>query len=162
MKHESGFSLVEALVAMVIISVGLLAITKFSINIMTFDAQARERAEATHIATQILEDWIALNALQNNRTPPASYGFSNTASTTATSFTSSNFPSTSLNIKYQLSATLVALTDQGTQGVNTLNPQKIIQNNILVTRIPYLRKVSVSWSPKDKTSTSTVQLATIR
>ncbi len=56
-KPMSGFTLVEILVALVIISVAVLSIGSFSISIVGSDQVSRERATAVSLAEQILEYW---------------------------------------------------------------------------------------------------------
>ncbi|MDQ6982499.1 MAG: prepilin-type N-terminal cleavage/methylation domain-containing protein [Mariprofundus sp.] len=53
----SGFTLIEILVALVIISVAVLSIGSFTISIVSSDQVSRERATAVSLAEQILEYW---------------------------------------------------------------------------------------------------------
>ena len=53
----SGFTLVEILVALVIVSVALLSIGSFTISIVNSDQVSRDRATAVSLAEQVLEYW---------------------------------------------------------------------------------------------------------
>jgi len=55
--HIKGFTLIEILVALVIISVGVLSLGSFSISTLSSGQVSRERLTAVHLAEQILEEW---------------------------------------------------------------------------------------------------------
>ncbi len=57
-EGEGGFTLVEALVTLVIISVSLLALGAFTLTVLATDNTARHRTVATHLAEQELERWF--------------------------------------------------------------------------------------------------------
>lgn len=52
--RQAGFTLVEVLVAVVIFSVGVLALVKLQANAIRMSTDARQRAEATFLADQLL------------------------------------------------------------------------------------------------------------
>jgi|GEM_PF-2339430 len=54
---KNGFTLIEVLVALVIISVGVLSLGGFSLSSLGSDQVSRERLTAVHLAEQILEEW---------------------------------------------------------------------------------------------------------
>jgi prepilin-type N-terminal cleavage/methylation domain-containing protein len=58
---ENGFTLIEAMVAMVISAVVLLALGLFTITVMRSDNTAKQRTVATHVAEQQLEQWYSTN-----------------------------------------------------------------------------------------------------
>jgi prepilin-type N-terminal cleavage/methylation domain-containing protein len=58
---ENGFTLIEAMVAMVISAVILLALGLFTITVMRSDNTAKQRTVATHVAEQQLEQWYSTN-----------------------------------------------------------------------------------------------------
>jgi len=70
MKTNRGFTLVELLVALVIISVGLLALGAFTIGVLKSDKVAQQRTVAVHLAEQELEKWY-----QSGVAPAASTSF---------------------------------------------------------------------------------------
>lgn len=57
-RNEGGFTLIEALVTLVIISVSLLALGAFTLTVLSTDNTARHRTVATHLAEQELERWF--------------------------------------------------------------------------------------------------------
>ncbi|MDQ6990528.1 MAG: type II secretion system protein [Mariprofundaceae bacterium] len=61
---KRGFTLVEILVALVIVSVGMLALGSFYTSMISQEGIAQERIIAVHMAEQLIEDW------QNTNTPP--------------------------------------------------------------------------------------------
>jgi prepilin-type N-terminal cleavage/methylation domain-containing protein len=59
--QERGFTLIEAMVAMVISAVILLAMGIFTVAVMRSDNTAKQRTVATHVAEQQLEQWFSTN-----------------------------------------------------------------------------------------------------
>ena len=55
MRHQAGFSLIESMIAIVVLGVVLLATTKMQLNMSIATQLARQRAEATLLATNELE-----------------------------------------------------------------------------------------------------------
>jgi len=62
-KHIEGFTLIEILVALVIVSVGVLALGSFSISTLGSGQVSRERLTAVHLAEQLLEEWQKTDVL---------------------------------------------------------------------------------------------------
>jgi prepilin-type N-terminal cleavage/methylation domain-containing protein len=54
---SAGFSLIEIMVALVIVSVAILSLGSFAISIIDNGQQSRERLSAVHLAEQVLEFW---------------------------------------------------------------------------------------------------------
>jgi len=54
---EAGFTLIEILVTLVIVSVAVLALGNFTISMVGSGQVSRERLAAVHIAEQVLEYW---------------------------------------------------------------------------------------------------------
>ncbi len=59
-----GFSLIEMLVTLLIVSVGMLALGSFFISSIRSESASQQRLAAVHLAEQIIEDW------QNTNTVP--------------------------------------------------------------------------------------------
>jgi len=57
--YEKGFTLIEVMVAMVIMAVTLLALGAFTLTVLNADNIARQRTVATHLAEQELENWYS-------------------------------------------------------------------------------------------------------
>lgn len=55
MRQQSGFSLIEAMIALVVLGFGILAATKMQLNMSIATQLSRQRTEATLIATNELE-----------------------------------------------------------------------------------------------------------
>jgi len=55
--YFAGFTLIEVLVALVVVSVGVLSLGGFSISMMGNGQVARERLTAVHLAEQVMEVW---------------------------------------------------------------------------------------------------------
>jgi len=53
----AGFTLIEVMVALLIVSVALLAIGSFTVSIMGSGQISRERLAAVHLAEQVMEVW---------------------------------------------------------------------------------------------------------
>ena len=60
-ERQSGFTLIEAMVAMVISAVILLAMGIFTVAVMRSDNTAKQRTVAVHVAEQQLEQWYSTN-----------------------------------------------------------------------------------------------------
>jgi len=56
MKRETGFSLLEVLIALVVLAVGLISVAKFQGTIMKSGSLAKARTVATHLAQEKLDD----------------------------------------------------------------------------------------------------------
>ncbi|MDQ6961195.1 MAG: type II secretion system protein [Mariprofundaceae bacterium] len=56
-SSEKGFTLIEAIMAMAIISIAMLGLGSFTISIMEKDKLAHDRNQAVQIASQVLEEW---------------------------------------------------------------------------------------------------------
>jgi len=64
MKKYNGFSLIEVMVTMLIVTVGMLALGSFYLASIKSESMSQERLAAVHLAEQIIEDW------QNTNTDP--------------------------------------------------------------------------------------------
>jgi len=68
MRDNKGFTLIEVLVAMVIISISLLALGAFTIQVLSSDNVAFQRAVATNVASRQMENWASTNTAPVNPT----------------------------------------------------------------------------------------------
>jgi len=57
-SSRDGFTLIEIMIALVLISVGLLALAAFTITAADNTELSRERLTAVHLAEQIIEEWV--------------------------------------------------------------------------------------------------------
>jgi len=73
---QRGFTLVEVLVALVVISVGMLALGSFYTSMIQQESIAQERITAVHMAEQLIEDWE-----RDNQPPTPSCKVGNNAPT---------------------------------------------------------------------------------
>jgi len=55
--QDKGFTLIEILITLVILSVGVMALGSFSLTTLSSGQTSRERLTAVHLAEQILEEW---------------------------------------------------------------------------------------------------------
>lgn len=61
--YNKGFTLVEILITLLIVSVGMLALGSFFASSIKLEGLAQERIAAVHMAEQIIEDWQRTNTL---------------------------------------------------------------------------------------------------
>jgi len=153
MRPEAGFTIIEGMIAMVVISIGLLALGSFTLSVLSADSLARERIVATHIAEQMLEEWAATNDLASfGTTPPSVPTTSGTTNSTTVGYT----PST-VNVQYTLTvsvARMVAPLPDGLGGVS---------DGVLTgTPTPVEKKVAVSWTHKGNPYTVYLTHVTIK
>ena len=59
-RGESGFSLVEAMIAFAIVALGLLAITQFQTAVLQANSVSRSRSEALHLAEEKIESFRSI------------------------------------------------------------------------------------------------------
>jgi len=110
----TGFTLIEILVALTIISVGVLAIGSFSIATLKSGQTSRERLTAVHFAEQFLEEWQKTDKLptldKKNYCNPASPWTKSTVTSptcptsTTTSIASSCIPLFGSKLSYKIIA----------------------------------------------------------
>lgn len=75
-KRSAGFTLIELMVALVVISVSLLALGAFTLAVLSSDNVARQRTVATQLAEQELEKWFQSNTAPAQTT---TFNINNTA-----------------------------------------------------------------------------------
>ena len=59
--NNRGFSLIEVMVTLVIVSVGMLALGSFYVTSVTTEGASQQRLAAIHMAEKIIEDWQNTN-----------------------------------------------------------------------------------------------------
>lgn len=90
-NHQTGVMLLEALIAILIFSVGILAIVGLQANSIKLAGDAKYRSEANILTNQLIGDmWQNQSATQTafagNYTPPSGVGFTSWAKTLPTPF----------------------------------------------------------------------------
>jgi len=167
---KQGFTLVEILVALVIVSVGMLALGSFYTSMISQEGIAQERITAVHMAEQLIEDWEANNTLP---TPNCLVAGAQPALALATA-TSNCVPTKGTPIAYTIllneSAATAPLpvTHPNNPSLNVANSlgvamypmltQSANGNVIANSRPVMVRSVKVSWTHEKK---RTVQLTHI-
>jgi len=152
---ESGFTLIEILVALVIVSFGVLALGGFGLSIMGDGQVSRERLTAVHVAEQVLEFW------QNDTSDrPPNIATGTCALSTRTSDPSTYpvvvvcTPDAGIGISYSVSMdTSVAqapipAAPNNSFGINNSGTAGI--KNMVGTLTPKTKVVTVSWTNKGK------------
>jgi len=173
LRHDmKGFTLIEAMVSMVILSVGLLALGTLYVNVMDKQQIAQERLMAVHLAEQVMEYWqhdatdYVPNIDSTCRLTPGSSSTPGTISpcTTPTPFQVTYTISASIS---QAQAPLPTNPNNGGSPLVSPNPPPnpgdfLIRNMQKVTGpagtsgVPMLKVVKVSWTHKGKTQTPVV------
>lgn len=137
-KTEQGFTLIEIMVAMLIASVTLLGLGAFTIAVLSQDNVARQRAVATHLGEQMVDEWMGTTQL------PAPFGAQPVDPTTdgtpgpAVVVVQPASPNT-LNTAYTLSATVNTLALNGAPQQLALTvswTNKGINHQIILTSMP--------------------------
>ena len=175
----TGFTLIEILITLVIVSVAILSLGSFAISIIDNGQQSRERLSAVHLAEQVLEFW---QRDSNDYMPSIA---SDCALTTGSSIPSPSVtatctPTTSVSISYTVVATVAAAnaplptspnlgayatwaadnptgTNSALVGVGAGSPnpgtfsiRNMINYNLTGSPSPVVKVVTVSWSHKGK------------
>ena len=61
--HTQGFTLIETMVTLLIVSVGMLALGSFYVTLIGSESDAQKRLAAVHMAEQLIEDWQKTDVL---------------------------------------------------------------------------------------------------
>jgi len=128
MSRDDGFTLIETVVAMVIIMIIMLGSSSFITWSLSQDSLARERTIATHVAEKLMEEWAATNDLN-------SYGF--TVAPGAGGTTTKTFTVPELNT----TLTLVAKTSV----MKAPSPDASANPDLTGTPQPLVRLIRVQW-----------------
>jgi len=149
MRREGGFTLIEAMIALIIISIGLLALGSFTVSVMRADANARARTLATHIAEQMIEEWSASGTLTayGSLAVPAAGG------TETATYTSSD-----INVTYTLTAEASSMIGPIPDGAGAVADQALTGT----PTPPVEKKVTVAWSNGGNTYSVFLTHATVK
>jgi len=150
---QRGFTLIEIMVSLTIISVAVLSLGGFSIGVIGSGQVDRERLTAVHLAEQVLEFWQ--NDV-NNYAPVIAVNCTFTTTTTlpaypvSTTCTSSSGVSASFTIKVAILTATAPLPSN--PNANNSNPGAFsVRDMIGVTpSIPAIKVATVSWNHKGK------------
>ncbi|NWF35995.1 prepilin-type N-terminal cleavage/methylation domain-containing protein [Mariprofundus sp. KV] len=151
---ERGFTLIEILVALVIVSVGVLALGGFGVSIMGSGQVSRERLTAVHLAEQVLEFWqndvndrppninVATCGLTALGADPAGYPVTVTCT-----------PDAGIGISYTIAANRsvaqapLPSAPNNSFGIANTNAGSSVRN-MVGTITPWTKVVTVTWSNK--------------
>ncbi len=126
---EQGFTFIETLIALFVLSVGLLALGGLSLNLIQQDQLSRERTMATHLAEQLMEEWVATDNL-------LTHGF--TAAPAVGTSLSQTVNLSSVSTAYTVTATAAAMTGAGpVTGAAAIS--------YTGTPTPMMRTMTVAW-----------------
>ena len=146
-KTTCGFTLIEILITLVIVSVGVLALGNFTISMIGNGQLARERLTAVHLAEQVIEFWQQDG---NDYLPAiASSDCSMTTATAAPKYPVKAIctPSSGSGISY----TIVANHTQASgplPGTTVSTGKFTSQSNV---NTPFTKAVTVSWTHRGNT-----------
>jgi len=158
LNRSAGFTLIEILVALVIVSVGVLALGSFGISSLNSGQVSRERLTAVHLAEQVLEFW------QNdaNDQPPViatgtcllSKRTGGAVLTVPYNVTVACTPDAGIGISYSVAVkSVVATAPLPTNPVNsfsTNNDGAAAIRDMVGTIVPVNKVVTVTWTNKGK------------
>lgn len=179
----AGFTLIEILITLVIVSVAILSLGSFAVSIIDSGQQSRERLSAVHLAEQVLEFW---QRDANDYVPALAPDCALTPAASAPSYPASSTctPSTGVAISYTVVASVAAAiaplptspnlgayekwasvnptgTNPALVGVGTASPnpgafsiRNMINYNLTGSPSPVVKVVTVSWSHKGGTTHS--------
>jgi type IV pilus modification protein PilV len=115
-KRQRGFSLIEALVALLVVSFGMLAIASFQFTLARNSDLAKQRTEATRLAQQKMEQLRAYGQVQTNAATPHVVNYTDdvVSSTAAEVFT------TNTNATFSRTWTVTANTSDTEKWINVM------------------------------------------
>jgi prepilin-type N-terminal cleavage/methylation domain-containing protein len=139
-SSSAGFSLIEIMVALVIVSVAILSLGSFAISIIDNGQQSRERLSAVHLAEQVLEFW---QQDTNDFVPAITSGCVLTTGTSDSVRTICT-PASGVSIAYTVDAS--ATQASGPLPSNLTAFQLFTSAGLTLT--PMIKLVTVSWQHK--------------
>ncbi len=144
-KNTHGFTLIEILIALVIVSVGVLALGGFGITTLNSGQVSRERLTAIHLAEQVLEYW---QQDANDRLPEVATDCVLTDAAGVVSYPATNSCTPAaggVGIEYTIAADIVRAIGPLPSDLNSM--QNFSQPTGY-TNTPEVKLVTVSWSHK--------------
>lgn len=150
-SFSRGFTLVEVLVTLVIVSVAVLSLGGFSLNIIGSGQVDRERLTAVHLAEQAIEYW---QHDANDYAPKISSACVLSKGVAGTIFSANCTPTSGVSISYtinmdKLTATAPLPTKPNGNGTN--KGLFAVRNMIgSAAAKPMIKAVMVTWSHKGK------------
>lgn len=163
--EETGFTLIEILIALVIVSVGILALGNFGVASMSSGQTSRERLTAVHLAEQIIESWQSTDVLPTLDTTycqSASAWSSSTATSVApcpttdtiTTSTASCSPLSGAKISYAITTKESRVCGAPAAGGNAMaffGTTSAMGSTIANANPPKTKVVTVSWTRRGVT-----------
>ena len=147
-SSSAGFSLIEIMVALVIVSVAILSLGSFAISIIDNGQQSRERLSAVHLAEQVLEFW---QKDANDYVPLiAASGCVLTTATSAPTYPASATctPASGETVAYTVAASVVQASGPLPSNLATFQPFQPDALSVTPLLTPMLKLVDVSWQHK--------------
>jgi len=159
---SSGFTLIEIMVALVIVSVGVLALGSFGISSMSSGQVSRDRLTAVHLAEQVIEEWQStdiLPVLDTNYCQTASAWVASTANTvapcpttdTVTTSTANCTPLSGEKITYSITTSesrVCGPQAAGGAAFGFYNTASVMGSTISNVTNPRTKVVTVNWTQK--------------
>jgi len=156
MRREKGFTLIEVLITLVVVTVGIMALSKFTIAMMGSGQASRERLTAVHLAEQIMEEWQQTDTL-----PTLDTTYCQTAAAWATSTTATVAPCpTSETVTTSTANCTPSFAAKSSYTISTsqsivCGPAKTAGSSMVffkdATPYPVSKVVTVSWTRKGAT-----------
>ncbi len=141
--ETTGFTLIEVLVALVIVSVAVLSLGSFTISTVSTGQVSRERLSAVHLAEQVLEFW---QHDTNDNAPVIGAGCALTTGTPTMPLSVACTPTTGIGISYTVQAAEVQVS--GPLPASLSSFQNFTKQGFNNT--PQTKLVTVTWSNKGK------------
>lgn len=144
LKGARGFTLIEILIALVIVSVGVLALGGLGITTLDSGQVSRERLTAVHLAEQVLEYW---QQDANDRLPSIASDCVLTDAAGAVSYPATNSctpTSGGVGIEYTIMANIARATGPLPSNLSSMQDFQ----SVGYTNTPETKLVKVSWSHK--------------
>ncbi|MDQ6970570.1 MAG: type II secretion system protein [Mariprofundus sp.] len=153
-KSPQGFTLIEIMVALTIISVAILSLGSFSLGVVGNGQMDRERLTAIHLAEQVLEFW---QNDANNYAPVIASSCTFTTATALPSYplTSACTPSSGVSANFSVQMAILTATAPlpTNPNANNSNAGAFAVRNMIggAASNPIIKVATVSWSHKGKT-----------
>jgi len=158
-KSMTGFTLIEILVTLTIVSVAVLSLGKFTISMMNSGQVSRERLTGVHLAEQILEFWqqdtndfspaIATNCNLSAATTAPTYPVIATCTPALISTPSGTNIALGVRIPFT-----IKLKQTQARGPLPLPASQPVFNDFTkqgMTNMPQIKVVTITWSRQGKT-----------